>query len=117
MPSAPTWSRMIERPAHSKPHLMGKSEIERAHVAKIASFVEQHDRDENQNEDEPEGAGPRLRNQPVRARRAGLEAIEIRRSIARARPDEGDDPADQRPTQEKVEEKDRERGQVPADQR
>src|SRR5271168_5597161 len=107
MPSAPTWSRMIERPAHSKPHLMRKSEIERAHVAKIASFVEQHDRDENQNEDEPKGAGPRLRNRPVRARRAGLEAIEIRRCVARARPDEGDDPADQRPTQEKVEEKDR----------
>ena len=52
---------------------MGKSEIERAHVAKIASFVEQHDRDENQNEDEPEGAGP-PRNRSVRASGAGLEA-------------------------------------------
>ena len=78
---------------------MGKSEIERAHVAKIASFVEQHDRDENQNEDEPEGAGPQLRNGSVRASGAGLEAIEIRRRVARARPDEGDDPTDQRPTQ------------------
>src|SRR5271167_5119248 len=100
MPSAPTWSRMIERPAHSKPHLMGKSEIERAHVAKIASFVEQHDRDENQNEDEPKGAGP-PRNRSVRASGAGLEAIEIRRCVAGALPDEGDDPADQRPTQER----------------
>src|SRR5271168_2088160 len=111
-----TWT-VIERPARSKPHLMRKSEIERAHAAKIASFVEQHDRDENQNEDEPKGAGPRLRNRPIRARRAGLEAIEIRRCVARARPYEGDDPADQRPTQEKVEEKDREGRQMPANQR
>ena len=71
---------------------MRKSEIERAHVAKIASFVEQHDRDENQNEREPKGAGPPWGNWPVRANGAALEAVEIRRCVAGARPDEGDDP-------------------------
>jgi hypothetical protein len=63
---------------------MRKREIERSHVAEIASFVEQYDREEDQDEDQPERAGPPLWNRSGRADGAGLETIEIRCCVARA---------------------------------
>lgn len=75
-------------------------------------------RDHDQQQHQPHRpARPPRRHRRVRPRDRPAVTLIIRRRVARGGPDEGDDPADQGPAQQQVEQEDRAGGEMSARQR